>query len=77
MSKMPAKYIWVLYTIENEDALKTAADLPLDEGIQNYASAVYTSETALLETYGLKIAGIWDSQHPDQTINRKFVERIP
>lgn len=71
------KRIWVLYDVTDVDTLKNAAGISSSDELENFCSAIFTAETSLENTHGIKILGIWDYQNPNHTINPKMVERNP
>ena len=75
----PTKLVWVLYQVTDQATLASAAGLPDPEiePIENYCEAIFIAEKSLEESHGIKMIGVWDSQHPEDVINRKSVERTP
>lgn len=71
------KRVWVLYDVTDIDKLKNAAGISEFDQLDDFCNAIFTAETFLENTHGIKMLGVWDYQNPDHTINYKMVERNP
>lgn len=78
MSK-PTKLVWVLYQVTDHATLASSAGLPDPDitPIEDFCEAIFLAEKSLEESHGIRMIGVWDAQRPDDTINRKNVERTP